>query len=102
MSLYKRGNVWAGEVHQPAVCQGAAEGAETSGHREFPVARSAPHLGELARSERRPAKRHSGDGWMGNAGDGAALRASLPGASGASRTPVGRTHRHKFGTVTKL
>jgi hypothetical protein len=39
---------------------------------------------------------------MGNAGDGAALRASFSAASGASRTPVGRTHRHKFGTVAKL
>jgi len=48
---------------------------------------------------RRAAERHSGDGRMGNGGDGAAVRASFSGAPGASREALGRVYGRKFGTV---
>ena len=39
---------------------------------------------------------------MGNGGDGAAICPSISGASGASSKALGRTHRHKFGTVAGI
>lgn len=65
-------------------------------HRELPLARSAPHLGLVARAIRDTAARVAGARRMGNSGDGAAICASRlrpsGGACGANR-PTARDER---------
>ena len=92
----------AGETGQH---EDLVQGSQASRYRGLPLARSAAYLGELARAAGHPVARVAGARWMGECGDGAAVRAPDCRSSGAvRRSPMffgssgERIRRHVYGT----
>ena len=86
-------------AHQAGQHGSLVQSAQARGYRGLSLARSAPHLGELACAGRNAALRVTGARRMGDREDGAALRAPGRGTSGDICRPHGKS-RHKYGTTT--
>jgi hypothetical protein len=77
--------------------------AQAGRYREFPLARLAAYLGELACTERNAVVRLAGNGGLGKSGDGAAVCASGGGSLGALRgTPLFHGLMGSFGRVRHM
>jgi hypothetical protein len=88
-------------AHQAGQHGSVVQGARARRYRGLSLARSAPHVGELARAGRDTALRVTGARGMGNREGGASLRAPRRGTSGGLRRQHGRS-RHNYGTSTGL
>ena len=88
-------------AHQAGQHGSLVQSAQARQYRGLSLARSAPHMGELARAGRDTALRVTGTRRMGDREDGAALCAPGRGTSGDLRQQHGKS-RHKYGTTTGL
>jgi len=87
------------QAHQAGQHQSLVPRAQARRYRGLSLARSATHVGELARAGRYAAFRVTGARRMGNGEDGAPLRASRRGAPGRLCRQHGRS-RHGCGTTS--
>src|SRR6267143_2221619 len=94
------------EAAAPGEHEGLALGAGESGHREFPMARSAAYLGELACAGRNAVACAAGAGRLGVRGDGAEVRTPFYRALSRLRGPfveleIGCTGRRGYIPATR-
>jgi hypothetical protein len=86
-------------AHQASQHSSLVQGTQACRYRGLSLARSAPHLGELARTGRNATLCVTGARGMGDREDGAALCAPGRGASGGVCRQY-RKSRHNYGTTT--